>query len=42
MTLRFAADLDYAAIGSVIECSEAAARQNVRAGLASVRREWVR
>jgi len=25
----------------VIECSEDAARQNVRAGLASVRREWV-
>ncbi|HYX87076.1 MAG TPA: RNA polymerase sigma factor [Gaiellales bacterium] len=42
VTLRFAADLDYAAIGRVIDCSEAAARQNVRAGLASVRREWVR
>ena len=42
VTLRFAADLDYAAIGDVIECSEDAARQNVRAGLASVRREWVR
>ena len=42
VTLRFAADLDYAAIGRVIECSEDAARQNVRAGLASVRREWVR
>jgi hypothetical protein len=38
--LRFAADLDYAAIGDVIDCSEAAARQNVRAGLAGVRREW--
>jgi hypothetical protein len=24
----------------VIDCSEAAARQNVRAGLAGVRREW--
>src|SRR6266536_696991 len=35
VTLRFAADLDYAAIGRVIDCSEAAARQNVRAGLAS-------
>jgi DNA-directed RNA polymerase specialized sigma24 family protein len=42
VTLRFAADLDYASIGTVIECSEDAARQNVRAGLASVRREWVR
>ncbi len=40
VTLRFAADLDYAAIGDVIDCSEAAARQNVRAGLAGVRREW--
>jgi RNA polymerase sigma factor (sigma-70 family) len=42
VTLRFAADLDYAAIGTMINCSEEAARQNVRAGLASVRREWVR
>jgi len=42
VTLRFAADLDYAAIGDVIDCSEAAARQNVRAGLAGVRREWER
>ncbi len=40
VALRFAADLDYAAIGDVIDCSEAAARQNVRAGLAGVRREW--
>jgi RNA polymerase sigma factor (sigma-70 family) len=40
VALRFAADLDYAAIGAVIDCSEAAARQNVRAGLAGVRREW--
>jgi RNA polymerase sigma factor (sigma-70 family) len=40
VTLRFAADLDYATIGDVIDCSEAAARQNVRAGLAGVRREW--
>ena len=41
VTLRFAGDLDYAAIGEGSGCSEAAARQNVRAGLASVRREWV-
>ncbi|HEY8859654.1 MAG TPA: sigma-70 region 4 domain-containing protein, partial [Gaiellales bacterium] len=40
VALRFAADLDYAAIGDVIDCSEAAARQNVRVGLAGVRREW--
>jgi RNA polymerase sigma factor (sigma-70 family) len=40
VTLRFAADLDYRAIGNTIGCSEAAARQNVRAGLAAVRKEW--
>jgi RNA polymerase sigma factor (sigma-70 family) len=40
VTLRFAGDLDYRAIGTVIDCSEAAARQNVRAGLAAVRKEW--
>ena len=40
VTLRFAGDMDYRAIGSMIDCSEAAARQNVRAGLAAVRREW--
>jgi RNA polymerase sigma factor (sigma-70 family) len=40
VTLRFAGDLDYRAIGTMIDCSEAAARQNVRAGLAAVRREW--
>jgi len=40
VTLRFAGDLDYRAIGSLIDCSEAAARQNVRAGLAAVRKEW--
>jgi RNA polymerase sigma factor (sigma-70 family) len=40
VTLRFAADLDYAAIGTLIDCSEEAARQNVRAGLRSVRRDW--
>jgi len=40
VTLRFAGDLDYRVIGSLIDCSEGAARQNVRAGLAAVRREW--
>jgi RNA polymerase sigma factor (sigma-70 family) len=40
VTLRFAGDMDYRVIGSMIDCSEAAARQNVRAGLAAVRKEW--
>ncbi len=37
---RFVADLTYADIGPLIGCSEAAARQNVRAGLATIRKEW--
>lgn len=41
VTLRFAADLDYRAIGTLIDCSEQAARQNVRAGLSAVRKEWM-
>lgn len=41
VTLRFAADLDYLAIGGLIDCSEQAARQNVRAGLSAVRKEWI-
>jgi RNA polymerase sigma factor (sigma-70 family) len=40
--LRFAGDLDYAAIGAEIGCSEVAARQNVRAGLATIRKGWSR
>ena len=40
VTLRFAADLDYGAIAALIDCSEEAARQNVRAGLRAVRKEW--
>ncbi|HEY0387058.1 MAG TPA: sigma-70 family RNA polymerase sigma factor [Gaiellales bacterium] len=40
--LRFAADLDYAQIGMALECSEPAARQNVRAGLATIREGWAR
>ena len=36
---RYLADLPYAEIGQVIGCSEAAARQNVRAGLATLRKE---
>jgi RNA polymerase sigma factor (sigma-70 family) len=37
IALRFLADLPYAAIAEHLECSEAAARQNVRAGLAGLR-----
>ena len=40
--LRHAADRPYAEIASVLECTEAAARQNVRAGLARVREELSR
>ena len=40
--LRHAADRPYSEIASVLECTEAAARQNVRAGLARVREELVR
>jgi RNA polymerase sigma factor (sigma-70 family) len=39
---RFMGDLSYAEIASIIGCSEAAARQNVRAGLAKLREEYVR
>ena len=34
---RYVADLAYAEIAEILDCSEAAARQNVRAGLASLR-----
>jgi RNA polymerase sigma factor (sigma-70 family) len=40
--LRHAADRPYSEIASVLECTEAAARQNVRAGLARVREELAR
>ena len=36
---RFLHDLPYREIGEIIGCSDAAARQNVRAGLASLRSE---
>ena len=36
---RFVDDLPYADIGRIVGCSEAAARQNVRAGLARLREE---
>ncbi len=37
--LRHAADRPYSEIATVLECTEAAARQNVRAGLARLREE---
>src|SRR5205823_4748261 len=36
---RFVDDLPYAEIGRIVGCSEAAARQNVRAGLSRLREE---
>ena len=40
--LRHAADRPYHEIAEVLECTEAAARQNVRAGLARLREEMAR
>jgi len=40
--LRHAADRPYSEIAAVLECTEAAARQNVRAGLARLREEMAR
>jgi RNA polymerase sigma factor (sigma-70 family) len=42
IALRYLGDLPYAEIAVALECSEAAARQNVRAGLASLRVEVTR
>ena len=39
VVLRFATDMSYAGIAKALDCSEAAARQNVRAGLAALRQE---
>jgi len=39
IALRYLADLPYAEIAVALDCSEAAARQNVRAGLARLRTE---
>ena len=39
IALRYLGDLPYADIGVVLGCSEAAARQNVRTGLAALRLE---
>lgn len=40
VTLRFLGDLAYTEIAGIVECSEEAARQNVRAGLANLRKEY--
>jgi RNA polymerase sigma factor (sigma-70 family) len=37
---RYVSDLAYAEIAVILECSEAAARQNVRAGLAALRSQF--
>ena len=39
VALRYVEDMTYRDIGGVIGCSEAAARQNVRAGLTNLREE---
>ena len=39
---RYVLDLPYAEIGVIADCSETAARQNVRAGLAALREEMDR
>ncbi|HEV3475031.1 MAG TPA: sigma-70 family RNA polymerase sigma factor [Actinomycetota bacterium] len=40
ITLRYAADLAYREIAALMACSEPAARQSVRLGLARLRKEW--
>lgn len=40
VVLRYVADLPYARIAEVMGGTDAAARQNVRAGLANLREEW--
>ncbi len=42
VALRYLGDLPYAEIAAILGCSEAAARQNVRAGLAGLRQEVTR
>lgn len=42
IALRYVDDLPYRRIGQIVGCSEAAARQNVRAGLARLREEMDR
>ena len=40
VTLRYLGDLSYADIAGIVDSSEAAARQSVRAGLATLRKEF--
>jgi DNA-directed RNA polymerase specialized sigma24 family protein len=40
IVLRFVSDLPFRQIGSILDCSEPAARQNVREGLAQLREEY--
>jgi RNA polymerase sigma factor (sigma-70 family) len=40
VTLRFVGDLSHAEIGSVLECSEAAARRSLHEGLNKLREVW--
>ena len=40
VTLRYLGDLSYRDIAEIVESSEAAARQSVRAGLATLRKEF--
>ena len=40
--LRYVGDLPYREVARIVGSSEAAARQSVRAGLASMRKEWER
>ncbi len=42
IALRYLGDLQYADIATALDCTEAAARQNVRAGLANLRMEVTR
>jgi RNA polymerase sigma factor (sigma-70 family) len=41
IVLRFVSDLPFRQVGSIVGCSEAAARQNVQQGLARLREEYV-
>jgi RNA polymerase sigma factor (sigma-70 family) len=41
IVLRFVSDLSFRQVGSILDCSEAAARQNVHEGLARLREEYV-
>jgi DNA-directed RNA polymerase specialized sigma24 family protein len=41
IVLRFVSDLPFRQVGRILECSEAAARQNVHEGLARLRKEYV-